>query len=45
MVASWVGGVMLVRLADLGVRGIVWLALGCFLAAAGVAWSARRALA
>ena len=45
MVASWVGGVMLVRLADLGVRGIVWLALGCFVVAAGVAWRAKRAFA
>src|SRR5690625_3987478 len=45
MVASWVGGVMLVRLADLGVRGIVWLALGCFVVAAGLAWRAKRALA
>ena len=44
MVASWVGGVMLVRLANLGVTGIVWLALGCFVVAALVAWRAERTL-
>ena len=44
MVASWVGGVLLVQLANLGVSGIVWLALGCFAAAALVAWRAERTL-
>ena len=42
MVASWVGGVMLVRWADLGVTGIVWLALGCFVVASAVALLAER---
>ena len=44
MVASWIGGVVLVRLSGLGVTGIVWLALGCFAAAALVAWRAERTL-
>ena len=44
MVASWAGGVMLVRWANLGVTGIVWLALGCFAVAALVAWRVERTL-
>ena len=44
MVASWAGGVLLVRLADPGVKGIVWLALGCFALATVVAWKAERTL-
>ena len=44
LVASWVGGVMLVRWANLGVTGIVWLALGCFAVAALVAWRVERTL-
>lgn len=44
MVASWIGGVLLVRLADPGVRGIVWLALGCFVAAVVVTWRAKKVL-
>ena len=44
MVASWIGGVLLVRLADLGVRAIVWLALGCFVAAVLVASRAKKTL-
>ena len=43
MLAAWVGGVLLVRLAEGGVRGIVWLALGCFVLAVGVAWRAKPA--
>lgn len=43
MLAAWVGGVLLVRLAEGGVRGIVWLALGCFVLAVGVAWRTKQA--
>src|SRR5690606_11516213 len=44
MVASWIGGVILVRLSGLGVTAIVWLAPGCFAAAAPVAWGGQQAL-
>ena len=38
------GLALLARLADAGVRGIVWLALGCFVLAAVVALLAERTL-
>ena len=44
MLAAGAGGVLLARLADAGVRGIVWLALGCFALAAVVALLAKRTL-
>ena len=44
MLAAGAGGVLLTRLADVGVRGIVWLALGCFALAAVVALLAERTL-
>ena len=44
MLAAGAGGVLLARLADAGVRGIVWLALGCFVLAAVVALLAERTL-
>ena len=44
MLAAGAGGVLLTRLADAGVRGIVWLALGCFVLAAVVALLAERTL-
>lgn len=44
MLAAGAGGVLLVRLADAGVKGIVWLALGCFVLAAMVALLATRTL-
>lgn len=44
MLAAGAGGVLLTRLADAGVRGIVWLALGCFVVAAVVALLAERTL-
>ncbi|NLC62130.1 MAG: MFS transporter [Gammaproteobacteria bacterium] len=44
MLAAWAGGVLLVKLADGGVRAIVWLALGCFAVAALVAIGAERTL-
>lgn len=44
MLAAGVGGVLLVRLADAGVKGIVWMALGCFVLATLVAVLATRAL-
>ena len=44
MLAAGAGGVLLTRLADAGVRGIVWLALGCFALAAVVALLAERTL-
>ena len=42
MLAAWVGGVLLVRMAEGGVRSIVWLALGCFVLAVVVAWRAKQ---
>ena len=44
MLAAWAGGMLLVKLADGGVRAIVWLALGCFTLAALVAIGAERTL-
>ena len=44
MLAAGLGGVLLVQLADAGVKGIVWVALGCFTVAALVAWRAQRTL-
>ena len=44
MLAAGLGGVLLVQLADAGVRGIVWVALACFAVAAVVAWRAERTL-
>ena len=44
MLAAGMGGVLLVQLADTGVRGIVWMALGCFVLAAMVALGARQTL-
>ena len=44
MLAAAVGGALLARLADAGVKGIVWVALGCFVLAAAVALLAERTL-
>ncbi len=44
MLAAGLGGVLLAQLADAGVKGIVWVALGCFTVAALVAWRAQRTL-
>lgn len=44
MLAAGLGGVLLVQLADAGVKGIVWVALACFAVAAVVAWRAERTL-
>src|SRR5690606_14438902 len=44
LLAAGAGGVRLVRLAEAGVKGIVWLARGCFVLAAMVALLATRTL-
>ena len=44
MLAAGLGGVLLVRLAGAGVKGIVWLALACFVLGAIVALMAKQTL-
>jgi len=42
MIATWIAGLLLTRFPDSGVKGIVYLSLGCFLAAIAVAFMATR---
>jgi len=42
MIAAWIAGLLLTRFPDSGVKGIVYLSLGCFLAAIAVAFMATR---
>ncbi len=44
MLATWAGGVLLVRLPEGGMKGVVYLSLGCFALAAALALLARRTL-
>jgi len=42
MIATWIAGLLLTRFPDSGVKGIVYLSLGCFLAAIAGAFMATR---
>jgi predicted MFS family arabinose efflux permease len=44
MIATWVGGLLLTRLPQSGVKGIVYLSLGCFILATVLAFFSRRTL-
>ncbi len=44
MVATWIGGLLLVEFPDSGTRLVVYMSLGCFIAATVVAVLARRTL-
>ncbi len=44
MIATWIGGVLLTRFPESGVKGIVYLSVICFVLAAAVAFTAKRTL-
>lgn len=44
MIATWLGGVLLTRFPQSGVKGIVYMSLACFVLATLLAFAARRTL-
>lgn len=44
MIATWLGGVLLLRFPDSGVNGIVYVSIVCFILATIIAFMARRTL-
>ena len=44
MIATWIGGLLLTRFPESGVKGIVYLSLACFIAAIAVALMVIRTM-